>query len=60
MIAFCAPRSNEAMGDNAVATFAYSMMFNMNGLRGNEHDTCSKRDWLGALDGFRNWLIQQA
>lgn len=36
---FDAARSNEAVGENAVATFAYRMMLNMNGLRGNEHET---------------------
>jgi hypothetical protein len=30
---FDAARSNEATGENAVATFAFRMMFNMNALR---------------------------
>jgi hypothetical protein len=36
---FDAARSNEAAGKNAVATFAYEIMLNMNGLRGSEHET---------------------
>ena len=34
-----AARSNEAAGENAVATFACRIMLNMNGLRGREHET---------------------
>jgi hypothetical protein len=33
---FDAPRSNDAAGEDAVATFACEIMLNMNGLRGNE------------------------
>lgn len=36
---FDAARSNEAADENAVATFAYRIMLNINGLRGNEHET---------------------
>jgi hypothetical protein len=34
-----AARSDEAAGENAVATFARKIMLNMNGLRGREHET---------------------
>jgi len=34
-----AARSNEAAGENAVATFACGIMLNINGFRGREHET---------------------
>ena len=36
---FDAARSNEAAGENAVATFAYRIMLNVKGLRGNHDET---------------------
>jgi hypothetical protein len=38
---FDAARSNEAEGESGPATFAYRIILNMNGLRGNEHETRS-------------------
>jgi hypothetical protein len=36
---FDASRSNEAVSDNRLATFAYRIILDTSGLRGNEHET---------------------
>jgi hypothetical protein len=36
---FDTARSNQTADERAVATFAYRITLNMNGLRGNEHET---------------------
>jgi hypothetical protein len=35
---FEAARSNQSAGKNALVTFAYRIMLNMNALRGREHE----------------------
>jgi len=56
---FDAARSKAAPGENAVATFAYSIMLNMNGLRESEHETWpSLREHPGAINRQRKSRVK--